>query len=266
MLGDAWRQLTLLFRRLPEGQRPSALREYRGHALLSAGLFSVLFLLEGSLAYVGLSQPRTGASSWLLVIAAAAVAFAAILWSYAVACAGLRNRRKEPWFLSAAWIAGASVAGILLLWPLVPSSTHISSSVNAFPVWGIAKDVSFFWLFGWALLSNTFCATAALRHLAVRGQFLTLQRGLRWQSPTEAGLPLRCLVFPWEWGGLALLIVAIVLGLVEIGYYLSLRTDVPEASRAVSILLARDVLLIMAAVECLIFYKQGLADARRSLA
>jgi len=265
VLADGWRELSSLLGG-PGTSKQSALQTYRWHVTFSALLFAALFLLEGSVAHLGLSAQQTTLGGWALVVLSAIVAFLLVPWCYALACAGLKNRKKWPWFLSAGILGLGAAVALLLLSPVVPAATDISSAVDAFPIWGIGKDLFFFWLFGWGILANTFCAVAALTYLAQRGQFLTLRRSLRWQSPMEAALPLRCFVFPWEWGALALLVAAIVLGFLEIRYFFSLRTDLPEAAWAVTLLMTRDIVFILAVVECLVFYKQGLADARQALA
>lgn len=264
-LGDAWRYLASFFAAVRDGSRPFMLQRYWWHVLFSAVLFAALFFLEGWTVQLGLSGREATLGAGALIVLAAFLPFGALLWSYALACAGLRNRKRWPWLLSAVAIAVGAAASLLALSPLMPPSTDISAAVNAIPLFGVAKDLFFFWLFGWALLADTFCAVEALACLARRGQFVTLRRSLRWNSPLEAGLPIRCVVFPWEWGALAALVVAVVLGLLEVRYFFSLRADVAHAGWAVGLLMSRDLVFLAAATECLVFYKLGLADIRRAL-
>jgi len=158
-----------------------------------------------------------------------------------------------------------AIAALLLL-PALPPTTRISTTYNAPPAAGIAKDLFVLWLFAWALAANTYHVILALEHLAARRQFVTARACIRWDSLLEARMPIRCVYFPWKWGAAGIAALAVVLIGWELRYYASVPTETEAAYWLVSLGLGRDLLLLAALAEVMIFYKQALAAVRRAVA
>ena len=126
------------------------------------------------------------------------------------------------------------------------------------------KDLFVIWFFAWALAANTYSVVAAIEHLVERRQFVTARRCLRWDSPLESRMPIRCVYFPWAWGALGIGVVAVILIILELSFLGSLRSGTDAAFWYFLAALGRDLLFIIAIAEVLIFYKTAVAEARKA--
>ena len=254
---------------IPPGRKrtvsPKAPPVHRGHMLLSVGFLLAIVALDGSKYHMALAPEYSDRLAALRTVCAAFAVGAGLLFSYGLIRASLRHRKTWAWLASIAIIAGGMAGGAAILVPMLPATTDITAK----PGWpvpiGVIKDAFVLWLFAWVLLTNTFAVVAGLEHLVDRHQYVTARRFLAGDSFLEGRMPVRAISFPWNWGALGLLVVGVFLVILELVYYTSLRGDVPGTYWAISLGVGRDMLLIVAAAEAMIFYRVALAQVRKAL-
>jgi hypothetical protein len=187
------------------------------------------------------------------------------MWgSFVLADACLRHRKSWSWFAGIGLLTMCFGGATFLLWPILPHEADISRIYTVVPAAGMLKDLFVIWLFAWALAANTYSVVAAIEHLVERRQFVTVRKCLRWDSPLEARMPIRCVYFPWEWGALGIGVVAVILIILELGFLGSLRSGTDAAFWYFLAAQGRDLLFIIAIAEVLIFYKAAVAEARKA--
>ena len=86
------------------------------------------------------------------------------------------------------------------------------------------------------------------------------------EHPLEGRLPVRAVPFPWNWGMLAFLVVGVFLFILELVYYACLRPGGAGTNWAISLGLGRDMVLIAATAEAMIFYRVAQAQIHAALA
>ena len=240
-------------------------RRYRLHVLTCCVIMAVLVFLEGWRLYKAFAPGYPAPAAWCRIITSAAVAFAGMAIGFALPAACLRQGKTWSWY------AGTKILGVclgvttLLIGPILPDFTSISRIYNSPPAAGLMKDMFFIWIFGWAIVLNTFNAVAALEHLIARRQFVTARTCLRWDSPLEARLPIRCFYFDWKWGMLVIAVFTAILMGFELNYYASLKMGTAAGYWETFLGLGRDLLLLAAITEVAIFYKPAVANIRKAL-
>jgi len=152
----------------------------------------------------------------------------------------------------------------LLLWPILPHEADVSRVYTVVPVAGMLKDLFVIWLFAWAIATNTYSVMAAIELLVERRQFVTTRKCLRWDSPLEARMPIRCVYFPWEWGALGIGVVTVILIILDLSFLGSLRSGTDAVFWYILAAHVRDLLFIIAIAEVFIFYKAAVAEARKA--
>ncbi|MCX6071998.1 MAG: hypothetical protein NTU91_14265 [Chloroflexi bacterium] len=252
----------------PREQGPSHAKTapfHRLHVLLSAAILAVVFALEGYAYYLGYARDYSIGWVSMRAISAATIVAVGLLFSYGLILASLHHRKTWAWLASIAVTAGAVSGAVLIQATMLPAATYITAN----PGWpvsiGVIKDGFVLWLFVWVLLTNTFAVTVGMEHLISRHQYVTARRCLAWDSFLEGRMPVRAVYFPWNWGALVFLFVGVFLLILDLVYYGSLRGDAPGAYWVISLGLGRDMMLIGAAAEAMLFYKVGLAQVRKVL-
>lgn len=157
------------------------------------------------------------------------------------------------------------VAAHILLGTMLPGVSSVSRLYNAPPAAGLMKDLFVVWLFAWAIAANTFNAVAALEHLVGKRQFVTARDCLRWNALFEARMPIRCFPFPWKWGAAGIAVLVLILIGWELNYYASLHAATSAAYWITFLGLGRNLVLIGAIVETMVFYKMALVEIRSAL-
>ena len=107
--------------------------------------------------------------------------------------------------------------------------------------------------------------SAALEELVSKRQFVTTRSCLRWDSPLETRMPLRCVHFPWHYGVICIAAAAGYLLKLELNYYATIDTSTSSGYWETFLGLGRDMLFIAALGEVMVFYKAAVAHIRRSL-
>lgn len=240
-------------------------QRYRIHVIVCSLLTAGLVFLEGWRLFKGFAPAYPSIAAWVRILVSTAVAFTGMVVSFALPAACLRHRKVWSWYGAAAVLAVCFTAATVLVGRMLPDFVRISSIYNAPPVAGLAKDLFIMWGFAWAIAANTFNAVAALEDLITKRQFVTARTCLRWDSPLEARMPVRCIHFPWKWGVLAIGIVAGYLIRWEIDYYATVDTSTAAGYWEVFLGLVRDLLFVAAIGEVMVFYKVAVAKIRRSL-
>jgi hypothetical protein len=181
-----------------------------------------------------------------------------------LADACLRHRKSWSWFAGIGLLTTCFGGVTLLLWPILPDETDVSRVYTVVPVAGMLKDLFVIWLFAWAIAGNTYSVVAAIEHLVERRQFVTTRKCLRWDSPLEARMPIRCVYFPWEWGALGIGVVTVILIILDLSFLGSLRSGTDAVFWYILAAHVRDLLFIIAIAEVFIFYKAAVAEARKA--
>ncbi len=242
-----------------------ATSSHRAHVLVSAALLACIFLLEGFKNYLALAADHSEGSAILRVLCATLIPTAGLLLSYGLIQASLHHRKTWAWLASIAVMAVAMSAVVPIMQPMLPAMANISID-RQWPVpLSLAKDAFIFWLFAWILLTNTFAVVGGLEHLVARRQYVTARQCLQWDSLLEGRMPVRAVHFPWNWGALAFFLIAIFLLVWEMLYYWNLRSDLTAVYWETSLGMARDMVLVVAAAEAMVFYKVALAQVRKAL-
>ena len=97
-------------------------------------------------------------------------------------------------------------------------------------------------------------------------QFVTARSCLGWNSPLEARVPIRCLGFPWQMGLVAITAAAAFVMVFELNYYASLRPGTAATYWQTFLGLGRDLLILAALAEVMLFYKLATTNVRQALA
>jgi len=268
LLADTFREAWRIVRGGP-GRRdgPSAQPDrHRLHVLLSTAFLAAILIMEGYKHYLAYAPEYPAAAAVLRTVASAAVVVALLLLGYGLILASLYHRKAWAWLASIALTGAGMAVAVLILGPMLPATTDISK-LSDWPVWAsLLKDVFVLWLFAWILLTNTFAVVVSLEHLADRHQYITARRCLSWDSALEGRMPIRAIAFPWSWAALGLFFVAVFLFVLEFLYYMNLREGLAAAYWEALLGLGRDMLLVAAAAEAMLFYKVAVASVRRLLA
>jgi len=238
---------------------------HRGHVLLSAANLTAIFLLEGFKHHLAYAGDYPFGMATLRTMFSTMVAVAGLLVSYGLILACLRHRKDWAWLASIPILGAAMTGAVLILAPMLPTTTNLSTSTDWPVLASLAKDIFVLWLFAWILLTNTFAVVAGLEHLVDRHQYVTARRCLAGDSFLEGRMPVRALFFPWHWGLLAFFLVGVFLFALEFVYYAGLHRDVAGAYWETFLGIGRDLVLIVAAAEAMIFYRVALAQIRKAL-
>jgi len=232
---------------------------HRVHLLVSVGFLAGIFLLEGFKHHLAYAGDYPAGLATVRTLAATLAVSAGLLFSYGLILAFLHHRKSWAWLASLAIMAVAMAAAVMILGTMLPRATDISAK-NDWPVWAsLIKDAFVMWLFAWILLTNTFAVVSGLEHLIGRRQFITARRCLAWDSFLEGRMPVRAVHFPWSWGVLAFFVVGVLLFILEFLYYASLREGLAATYWETFLGISRDMVLIAAVAESMVFYKVALA-------
>jgi hypothetical protein len=220
-------------------------------------------LLEGWKIHKGLAMDYPAAIAWARIIVSTLIVFVGMCVSFALPASCLKHRKAWSWYAAIVLLGICFGTAILILRPMVPTVAKIS--IVAAPVAAIIKDVFIMWVFAWGIALNTFNAVASLESLISKRQFVTARTCLRWDSPLEARMPLRCVHFPWEWGALGIFVVAAYLIALDANYYLVLGVRSTAAFWETLLGVSRDLLFVGAIAEVMVFYKIAVSRIRRAL-
>ena len=270
LLGDTLGNLRDMLR--PDGAKsalPSARPVHHRHRLqvyVCVFLISLMVLLEGWMVYKAFAPDYSPVGAWGRIIAATALVFAGTCITFALPGACLRHRKSWSWLAGIVVLVVCFAAGVMLIGPMLPHTTWISFVYNAPPAAGVMKDMFFMWLFAWAVAANIFNVIAALEHLVANRQFVTARSCLGWNSPLEARVPIRCLGFPWQMGLVAITAAAAFVMVFELNYYASLRPGTSATYWQTFLGLGRDLLILAALAEVMLFYKLATTNVRQALA
>jgi hypothetical protein len=251
--------------RVKETVDSSAHKQHRCHVLVCSVFAASLVFLEGWMLYKMFSPAYPLVGAWGRIIGASVIIFVGMWVCFALPGACLRHRKSWSWLAGTGLLAIAFAAVVLLLAPMLPQTTHISRIHNLPPAANLLKDIFVIWIFCWAVATNTFNATAALEYLVAKRQFVTARICLRWDSPLESRMPIRCIHFPWNWGVVCIAVVALFLIVLELNYYASLRSGTAAAYWASFLGFGRDLIFITALAEVMVFYKVAVASVRRMI-
>lgn len=239
---------------------------HRTHVVICSLLTAILVFLEGWRIYKASAPQYLSITAWVNIHVSAVIVFVGMCICFALPAACLRHRKVWSWYAGIAVLAVCFGVGLFLLGPMLPDFAHISSIYNAPPVAGMVKDMFVIWIFAWAIAANTFNAVAALEDLVAKRQFVTARLCLKWDSPLEGRMPLRCIHFPWEWGLLCIAVVAAYLIVLDLNYYSSLDSGTASAYWETLLGLGRDLVFIAAIAEVIVFYRTAIATIRKALA
>ncbi len=239
---------------------------HRIHIIACSILTAVLVFLESWRICKAFAPDYPHLGAWTRIIASTILVLAGMGVSFALPAACLRHLKAWSWYAGIVVLSICFAAGVLLVGPMLPDFTSISSIYNAPPVAGLVKDMFLIWIFTWAIAGNTFNAVAALEDLVAKRQFVTARLCLRWDSPLEARMPLRCVHFPWKWGFVSIGVAAGYLIVLELNYYSSLDMSTVAAYWETFLGIIRDVLFGAALVEVMLFYKTSVATIREAVA
>lgn len=243
----------------------SAHERHRTHIIACSILTAALMLLEGWRLYKTFAPECPPVAAWGRIIIAAVIVFSGMCLSFALPAGCLRHRKAWSWYAGVGVLAVCFAAGVFLLGLMLPDFTHISNIYNVPPAAGLMKDVFIIWIFAWAIAANTFNAVAALEDLVGKRQFVTARLCLRWDSPFEARMGIRCIHFPWNWGVLAIGVAAAYLIILEVNYYGTVDMSTDAGYWETFLGFARDLLFAIAIAEVMVFYKTAIARIRKSL-
>lgn len=235
---------------------------HRMHVLACTALTGALVFLEGCMAYLAFAPSFDSLSAWFRISLATIVPLVGLLVAFVLPAACLRHLRVWSWYASAPLLKLCFVAAFLLLLPMLPPTNEISRVFSVAPAAGLMKNMFVIWIFAWALGLNTFNAVASLEHLVERRQFVTSAKCLSWDSPLEARMPLRCVHFPWKWGALGIGMIAIILIILEMVYFATIKGGTAAAYWQIFLGLGRELVFIIAIAEVMVFYKIAVSQIR----
>jgi hypothetical protein len=238
---------------------------YRLHVIGCGILTAALVFLEGWKLYKAFAPDYPAMVAWTRILVSTAVVFLGMVVSFALPAACLLHRKSWSWYAGIAVTKIGICAAIVLIGQMLPDFARISTIHNAPPAAGLVKDMFIMWIFAWAIAANTLNAVAALQDLVARRQFVTARTCLRWDSPLEARMPIRCIHFPWSWGVVFIGAVVAFLMVLELNYYATIDTSTSAGYWETFLGLGRDLLFIAAIGEVVVFYKQAIARIRRAL-
>lgn len=243
----------------------SAHGRHQTHIILCSILTAALVFLEGWKLYKAFAADYPAVLAWGRIVAATFIVLFGMCCTFALPAACLRHRKVWSWYAGAVGLAAVFATAALLIGWMLPDFKRISSIYNAPPAAGLVKDVFVMWVFAWAIAANTFNAATALEELVSKRQFVTTRSCLRWDSPLETRMPLRCIHFPWHYGVVCIGAVAGYLLKLELHYYATIDTSTASGYWETFLGLGRDILFIAAIGEVMVFYKAAVAQVRRSL-
>lgn len=238
---------------------------HRIHIIICSFITAALMFLEGWRLYKAFAPGHPSLAAWTRIIASTAIVLLGMLVCFGLPAAFLRHRKVWSWYAGIGILAVCFCAGIFILGPMLPDFVRISSIYNMPPLGGLLKDVFIIWLFAWGLGVNTFNAVAALEDLIAKRQFVTARTCLRWDSPLEARMTLRCVHFPWMWGALGIGAIAAYLIAWELNYYTTVDVSVHSGYWETLLGIVRDLFFACAIIEILVFYKAAIARIRTAL-
>jgi hypothetical protein len=239
-------------------------QRHRLHVRMCGLLVAALVLCEGLIVCKGLAPTCPAGRALSLILPSAAIVGLGMWASFSLADAGLSHRKSWPWFVSIALTAMCFGTALLLFSRILPSEADLSRRYAFVPVAGVMKDLFLMWFFAWGVATNTYNAVAAFERLVDRHQFVTARQCLRWDSPLEGRLPLRCVHFPWSWGALGIAVISVILVYFDMDFLGSLRTETDAGYWYFLMALGRDILFVVAIAEVMLFYKTALADVRKA--
>lgn len=245
------------------GQPPHI--RHQNHIRICMLLTAALVFLEGWRLYKAFTPEYPALEAWLRIITATVVVFISMAAAFALPPACLRHRKSWSWYAGIKLIGIGTALATILIGSILPDFTDISRLFNAPPTVGLMKDMFVIWIFAWVIAANTYTATAGLEWLIARRQFVTARTCLKWDSPLEARMPLRCIHFDWKWGGLVIAVITFGLIGSELYYYSTLRTGTESFYWEMLLGLGRDLVFLVAIVEVMLFYKNAVAEIRRHL-
>jgi len=263
LLSDTLREIRQVFVSSAASRKQS--QSHRVHLLVSIAFVAALFVFEGFKHYLAYSSDYPLSLGIIRTICAVVTAVLGVLVSYGLITASLYHRKTWAWVASIVLTGIGMGTSILILGPMLPVTTNLSAKAD-WPVWAsLIKDVFVLWLFAWVLLTDTFAVVMGLEHLIDRRQYITASRCLTWDSYLEGRMPVRAVTFPWSWGLLAFFLVGVFLFVLELIYYTSLREGLSTTYWETFLGLSRDMVLIAAAAEAILFYKMALTAIRKAL-
>ena len=247
-------------------QAAKAARSHRTHALVSTAFLAAIFLLEGYVCYLGYASQYPFVTATWRILGATAAAVAGLLLSYGLILASLHHRKQWAW-LATIVLTGAAMTGSgLLLAPMLPATSSLREMHHwPLPI-GLAKDMFVFWLFSMVLLTNIFAIVTGLEHLIDRHQHVTARLCLPGDSLLEGRLPVRAVPFPWNWGMLAFFVAGVFLFILELVYFAALPPGAAGTNWVISLGMGRDMVLIAATAEAMIFFRVAQAQIHAALA
>lgn len=249
---------------LPPSAKPVHER-HRYHILICSIITAAIVFLEGVAVYKVFAPSYPAVQAWGRIILATTLVFAGMGITFTLPAACLRHRRLWSWYVSIGLLLACFSAAEILLAPMLPEVNRISNLIQFPPAAGLMKDLFVFWCFAWPIAANTFNVVANLEALVTRRQFITARKCLHWDSLLEARQPIHCVYFPWKWGVVAIGVVVGVLLAADFQYYASLKPS-PAAYWQMFLGLGRDLLILVAIAEVMLFYKRAVAAVRTALA
>ena len=225
------------------------------HGLLTACLFSASFFLEG-LTLHKVYALRSDAEGLLTVMAAAVIAFVALLASYSVTGPLMVRGDNRSWYFSILLLGVAvTLSGLLLSLLAPPEPLDTGPAYDWPPYLALFKDVLIYYVFGFFLITNLYYFVAANEFLLERRQFQTVRGCLTGNPKSLSLLPNTVLHIEFRWAVVVAFVAGMVLLLGELYYLYQLRQDIPQNAWIMGLGLTRDAVLTILAVEVLVWYQ-----------
>lgn len=174
----------------------STLQRHRTHIIVCSLLMAGLVFLEGWRVYKVFPADYPALLAWMKILAATAIIFAGMCFSFALPAACLRHQKNWSWYAAAGVLAAGLAAVIIIVGSMLPDSTGVSSIYNAPPMASLIKDLFVIWVFAWAIAANTFNAVAALESLIAKRQFVTTRTCLHGIRRWKPGCLFAAFIFP----------------------------------------------------------------------
>jgi hypothetical protein len=238
---------------------------HRAHVLAVTALFFSIFLVEGFLLVSGFSPGNESLWAVRRTWAGALLVSACVLVGFCLPAPFLLSRRVNSW-LTAATIISASIGTYFyLVEPLLLPAANIFKGTNVPPWVDLMKDTAILCFFAVFVVMMTFHTVAALEYLIIRRKYRTAHACLDRLSPGSQKLPLRCLPINWFWYMVLLGASTAVCAIFEFVGFFNYRYDYPGVTRHMALVFLRDVLVIIAEVEVIVFYWWAVSRIKRAI-
>lgn len=266
LVKDAFQETMRFFRRTEDPIQLKARTDpHRWHVLLSAAFLFVVFCIDALRHHLVFAADYPWYPAMVRMACAMVIGVSGLLFSYGIIRAALYHRAKWAWFATIFLMAVTIAIAFQFQDLMLPDTPDIGQG-NNWPVWvGLAKDGFVYWLYTCILLTNTYAVIAGLEYLIHRHQHITARHCLSWESLIEDRMPIRVINYPWSMGLLAFFVGGFALFILECWYYVNLKPGLTAVYWDTLLGVTRDMVLIAAAAEVMVFFKVAQNQVRSQI-